>query len=132
MTVLTGTYGAAVLEPLVASLGRPDLRVLPVPNRYFGGNIGVSGLLTGTDLCDVLGSQPEAGRYLLPDVCLSEGRFLDDLTLEDLPRPVEVVATDGLSLRRALDRGGAPAGSAPDGAVASGGAPVPVSLGASR
>jgi hypothetical protein len=39
----------------------------------------------------------------LPDACLSEGRFLDDLTVGDLPRPVEVVATDGLSLRQALE-----------------------------
>ena len=38
-------------------------------------------------------------RYLLPDVCLSEGRFLDGTTIDELPRPVEVVATDGISLR---------------------------------
>jgi hypothetical protein len=36
-------------------------------------------------------------------VCLSEGRFLDGLTVADLPRSVEVVPTDGYSLRRALD-----------------------------
>jgi hypothetical protein len=42
-------------------------------------------------------------RYLLPDACLNEGRFLDGLTLADLPRPVEVVPTDGGSLRLALD-----------------------------
>ncbi len=103
VTVLTGTYGAAVLEPLVASLGRNDVRVLPVANRFFGGNIGVAGLLTGTDLTEVLRGEPEGARYLLPDACLSEGRFLDDRTLDDLPYPVEVVPTDGLSLRRALD-----------------------------
>jgi NifB/MoaA-like Fe-S oxidoreductase len=103
VTILTSTYGAAVLEPLVASLARSDIRVLPVANRFFGGNIGVAGLLTGTDLAEVLGAEPEGVRYLLPDACLSEGRFLDDRTLEDLPRAVEVVATDGLSLRRALE-----------------------------
>jgi hypothetical protein len=42
-------------------------------------------------------------RALVPDACLNEGRFLDGLTLADLPRPVEVVPTDGGSLRRALD-----------------------------
>ena len=76
-------------------------------NHFFGGNIGVSGLLTGADLVDVLARQPEGHRYLLPDSCLSEGRFLDDLTAADLPRPVEVVPTDGLSLRRAPRRRGA-------------------------
>jgi len=40
----------------------------------------------------------------LPDVCLSEGRFLDGTTVESLPRPVEVIPTDGLALRAALDR----------------------------
>ena len=103
-------------------------------NRFFGGNIGVSGLLTGTDLVDVLAGQPEGHRYLLPDSCLSEGRFLDDLTVADLPRPVEVVPTDGLSLRRALDGRLQPATSE----TASGSARsepadrVPVTLGASR
>ena len=103
IAVLTGEYGALVLGPLVDSLARDDIRLVPVANQFFGGNIGVSGLLTGTDLVDVLNGQPEGHRYLLPDSCLSEGRFLDDLTIADLPRPVEVVPTDGLSLRRALD-----------------------------
>ena len=134
VAILTGEYGARVLAPLVGSLPRRDIRLVPVVNHYFGGNIGVSGLLTGTDLIEVLRHQPEGHRYLLPDSCLSEGRFLDDLTVADLPRPVEVVPTDGLSLRRALERVDAPA------AVIGGGpsteAPipgrVPVTLGAPR
>jgi putative radical SAM enzyme (TIGR03279 family) len=104
IAILTGEYGARVLAPLVDSLSRDDIRVVPVANHFFGGNIGVSGLLTGTDLVGVLEAEPAGDRYLLPDACLSDGRFLDDLTLADLPRPVEVVATDGLSLRRALER----------------------------
>jgi len=103
IAILTGEYGARVLAPLVESLGRSDIRLVPVPNDYFGGNIGVSGLMTGIDLTRALEAEPEGHRYLLPDSCLSEGRFLDDLTVTDLPRPVEIVATDGLSLRRALD-----------------------------
>jgi NifB/MoaA-like Fe-S oxidoreductase len=100
--VLTGTYGAAVLEPLLAGLGRDDVRVVPVANEYFGGNVGVAGLLVGEDLARVLSGEPTGHRYLLPDVCLSQGRFLDGTTPEDLPRPVEVVPTDGMALRRAL------------------------------
>jgi hypothetical protein len=50
----------------------------------------------------VLAHEPSGHRYLLPDVCLSEGRFLDGLTPADLPRPVEVVANDGVALRAAL------------------------------
>ncbi|MGH9073918.1 MAG: DUF512 domain-containing protein [Acidimicrobiales bacterium] len=102
--VLTGEYGASVLWPLVGALRRDDVRVVPVPNDFFGGNIAVTGLLVGADLARALAGEPEGHRYLLPDVCLSEGRFLDGLRPSDLPRPVEVVPTDGLSLRRALER----------------------------
>lgn len=101
--VLTGTYGAQVLLPLVARLGRDDVRVIPVANRFFGGNIGVTGLMVGEDLAVVLADEPPGHRYLLPDVCLSGGVFLDGTSPADLPRPVEVVATDGVSLRRALE-----------------------------
>jgi len=102
VTILTGEYGARVLEPLVAGLGRSDVRVLPVANNFFGGNIAVTGLLVGADLAPVLADAPEDRRYLLPDVCLSGGVFLDGTSPDDLPRPVEIVATDGVALRRAL------------------------------
>jgi putative radical SAM enzyme (TIGR03279 family) len=98
--VLTGEYGAEVLTPLLADL--PGVRVIPVANEFFGGNIAVTGLLVGHDLSRVLASEPAGHRYLLPDVCLSGDRFLDDTSPADLPRPVEIVATDGASLRRAV------------------------------
>jgi putative radical SAM enzyme (TIGR03279 family) len=103
VTVLTGTYGARVLAPLVAALGRTDVAVWPVANEFFGGNIGVAGLLTGEDVGRALRAVPGDRRCLLPDACLNEGRFLDGLTLADLPRDVEVVPCDGASLRLALD-----------------------------
>ena len=43
-----------------------------------------------------------AERVLLPDVVLSNDRFLDGLGLEDLGREVEVVPTDGVALVEAL------------------------------
>ena len=100
--ILTGEYGARIIAPLVATLGRHDVRVVPVRNEFFGGNTSVTGLMVGADLARTLADEPSGHRYLLPDVCLSEGRFLDGLTIGDLPRPVEVVPTDGISLRRAL------------------------------
>ena len=103
MTVLTGTYGASVLAPLLVDHPRDDIDVHVVTNDFFGGNIGVAGLLTGEDLTRALESSPPHRRYLLPDACLNEGRFLDGLTLADLPCPVEVVPSDGASLRKALD-----------------------------
>jgi putative radical SAM enzyme (TIGR03279 family) len=102
--ILTGEFGARVITPLVDALRRPDIRVIPVVNEFFGGNTAVTGLIVGHDLQRVLAEQPPGHRYLVPDVCLSEGRFLDGATIDSLPRPVEVVATDGISLRQALKR----------------------------
>ena len=105
VTILTGGYGSLVLRPLLDRHGFDKVRVLTVANEFFGGNIAVAGLLTGTDLARSLAAEPQGGRYLLPDVCLSKGRFIDGSLLEDLPRPVEVVAADGASLRQALEVG---------------------------
>jgi putative radical SAM enzyme (TIGR03279 family) len=104
VTILTGAYGARVLAPLMAAHPRTDVTVRAINNDFFGGNIGVAGLLTGEDLARTLALEPAGPtRFLLPDACLNEGRFLDGLTLADLPRSVEVVPCDGDSLRRALD-----------------------------
>ena len=99
--ILTGTYGAAVLRPLLRD---SDVRVVEVDNQFFGGNVGVTGLMVGEDIARVLNAEPPGYRYLLPDVCLSGGKFLDGTTPADLPRPVDIIPTDGLSLRKALGR----------------------------
>jgi putative radical SAM enzyme (TIGR03279 family) len=104
VAVITGEYGARVLTPLLARLGRDDVRVVPVRNEFFGGNIAVTGLLVGSDVARTLASEPVGARYLLPDVCLSNGVFLDGTRPADLPRAVEIVATDGVALRRAIAR----------------------------
>jgi NifB/MoaA-like Fe-S oxidoreductase len=107
VAIVTGAYGAHVLEPLLPALalaGAAPVRLLPVSNRFFGGNIAVTGLLTGEDVAAALADEPAGDRYLLPDVVLSEGRFLDGRTVDDLPCPVEVVATEGAALVDALRR----------------------------
>ena len=103
ITILTGGYGGEVLRPLLDRCGFETVRVLPVANEFFGGNIAVAGLITGPDLRRTLAAQPPGGRYLLPDVCLSKSRFIDGSALEDLPWPLEVVPADGGSLRRLLE-----------------------------
>ena len=103
VTVLTGEYAAPILRDLFDEHGFSDVDVKAVKNRYFGGNIKVAGLMTGQDLQVALRDISESSVCLIPDVCLSEGRFLDGLTLEDLPRPVMTVSTTGLDLRTALE-----------------------------
>src|SRR3954452_22502922 len=53
VAIITGEMGARVLAPLLPALGdhagRP-VRLVPIANAFFGGNIGVTGLLTGADV----------------------------------------------------------------------------------
>ena len=101
----TGEYGARVLAPHREALGAlagVPVQLHPVPNRFFGGNIAVTGLMTGEDVGAALATVPAGARVLLPDVVLSQDRFLDGARVADLPRPVEVVGTDGASLVAAL------------------------------
>ncbi len=137
--ILTGAYGAAVLAPLVkqwqaASVSQqdskhrsvPQTRVIEVPNHFFGGNIGVTGLLAGVDIAAALAAEPVTHRYLLADVCLSGGKFLDGMTPAELPRPVEIVPTNGSALRELLDAAAAaPPAAAPPGGTASHTAGIP-------
>jgi putative radical SAM enzyme (TIGR03279 family) len=105
VAIVTGEYGARTLDPLLPTLGRvagAPVRLLTVANRFFGGNIAVTGLLTAADVGDALVREPDGHRYLLPDVVLSDDRFLDGGRVTDLPRRVEVVRTDGAALVAAL------------------------------
>jgi len=64
------------------------LRVLEVPNEFFGGNVSVAGLLTGRDLAAAMkrdAALHHGATYLLPDVVFnSDGLTLDDMTVSDV------------------------------------------------
>ena len=104
VTVLTGEYAAPILRALFDEHGFGQIEVKAVKNRYFGGNIKVAGLMTGQDLEVALSEVDASHVCLVPDVCLSEGRFLDGLSLDDLSRPVMSVATTGRDLRETLEK----------------------------
>jgi NifB/MoaA-like Fe-S oxidoreductase len=82
-----------------------DVVVLEVTNQYFGGNTAVAGLMTYEDIHSVLKKDNGAHVYLLPDVCLNEGVFLDGGLLKDLQNQfdIEVLPTSGSSLRDRLE-----------------------------
>ncbi len=88
VAILTGPYGEMALRPVLGSLealSRRPLRLMRVPNEFFGGNTGVAGLLTGSDVIRAIRSDVEpTGRYLLPDVALSGDTFLDDVPLDEV------------------------------------------------
>ena len=60
LDVVTGTSVAPVLERLAQSVRQTNLhvRIVPVPNEYFGTTVNVSGLLTGQDIVRALRALP--------------------------------------------------------------------------
>jgi NifB/MoaA-like Fe-S oxidoreductase len=92
-----------------AGIDTERVRVVAVPNDFFGRAIGVAGLLTGRDIQRCLSARPDLGRaVLLPSVALRDvdGVFLDDQTPADLARdlgaPVRIVATTPRALLKAI------------------------------
>lgn len=108
IAVVTGTYGASVIRPLLKDAGYHDIQVLEVVNQHFGGNTAVAGLMTGGDIRSAMAEMPTNTHFLLPNVCLNNGVFLDGVTVEELAREfdVEVIATSGAALRKRLDAAG--------------------------
>ena len=108
----TGVAAAPFLRELVEAAQRRipalDAEVIAIRNDFFGEKITVSGLVTGGDLMRQLSGVPMA-RLLLPrNMLRQEGDcFLDDVTLDEVERTLEVSVTlvpetDGAALFSAL------------------------------
>src|SRR3989440_7507008 len=113
VTLVTGSMFGPRLGALLsgAGLDGADVRVVAVPNDFFGRAIGVAGLLTGQDVRRFLATLPDLGRtVLVPAVSVHDrdGVFLDDLTPADLARdlgvPVRVIEPSPSALLGALGR----------------------------
>ncbi len=90
--VVCGQMAAPILQKVCAEMGAlvgRRITVFPVLNNWYGGNVAVSGLLTGRDVIEQLrGAGVRSHLLLLPRVMLdSTGRMtLDDLTPEEIGR----------------------------------------------
>jgi len=104
MTAVTGALFAPALRDALDSAdlaGR--VRVLPVVNALFGGNVSVTGLLGGNDIVAAIAADGASGTYLVPDdVVNSDGLLLDDVPADELSArsraDVRVIASNAASL----------------------------------
>ncbi len=103
--VVSGTSFAKVLKNLI---NKPNVRILPVENKFFGKRVNVSGLLTGGDIIEALRGG-ERDLILIPATALKAGEeiFLDDVTLDDLRKmfaPAQILPVhDGAEFRKILE-----------------------------
>ncbi|MCL2503146.1 MAG: DUF512 domain-containing protein [Coriobacteriia bacterium] len=133
VTVVTGMGAATTLAGALNACGAVGrVRLLAVPNRFFGGNVNVTGLLTGTDVSAAIamdlkrvggagyGGANAGGRaaartkaqdsYLLPDIMFNaDGITLDDLSFEGLVErnsgaDVHLVSSDAVGLLEGIRR----------------------------
>jgi len=108
-TIATGELFYPILARYVSEMNerwKTRLKVLAVPNRFFGEEITVAGLIAGSDLLAARGSL-EGNFLIVPEqACLKSGHiFLDDLSLEDLERELRLpVAHGGSSLSSTIER----------------------------
>ncbi|AGY60508.1 TIGR03279 family radical SAM protein [Gloeobacter kilaueensis] len=108
---VVGTAVEGCFAPIVERLNQIaglELRLLAVPSQFWGQQITVTGLLTGSDLLAALTEQDLGDALILPGLMLKEGQvFLDDLSVETLSErlgvPVRVVNGGATALLAALD-----------------------------
>jgi len=87
---VTGMISAVEIENAVRYLGLEGrVAVCPVRNVFYGDTVTVTGLLTGQDIAAAALAlmRQHPGRYdtlLVPGIALFEGRFLDNMKLDDL------------------------------------------------
>ena len=95
VSTITGESAYPELARFIGALSAKtgvDIRLYPVRNKFFGGHVSVTGLLTGQDIIAQLRGKPLGEILLVPDVMLKDGEevFLDDLSLLDLERELGI------------------------------------------
>lgn len=110
--VVTGTLAGPLIEQsaraLMEKYPQVKITVHQIRNDYFGGNVSVAGLVTGTDIIKQCKGKIQSGLLAVPEVMLRDekDRFLDDITLPQLAEALEcrtmAIPTDGQGCCKAL------------------------------
>lgn len=99
VTLATGEAAYELMCELAQKAGSRvsglDINVIKIRNTFFGERVTVAGLLTGGELKEQLNGVPLGDELLIPRVSLrNEGdRFLDDVTLDELSRALNIKIT---------------------------------------
>ena len=107
LSIATSVLAVPFIKQMVQRITEkyPNIQtmVYTINNQYFGPEITVAGLITGSDLISQLKGQVLGDYLLLPDVLLRNGEsvLLDDLTIKDIENALQtnirIVQSDGTS-----------------------------------
>jgi putative radical SAM enzyme (TIGR03279 family) len=104
--IVTGTMIAPMFEKLVKNYGH--VKVFPIENKFFGGDVSVAGLITGSDIISQLAEKNLTGELLIPRSMLKadEEIFLDDITPQEVEEKlrikIRIVEVNGEEFWKAL------------------------------
>ncbi|HZJ76178.1 MAG TPA: DUF512 domain-containing protein [Oscillospiraceae bacterium] len=103
--VVTGVAAYRLIKKMCDDLVRGfehlKIEVICVENKFFGGHISVSGLITGQDIYDALKGRNLGDKIILPQSMMKsdEEIFLDDYTVVELERklgvPIQISEVEG-------------------------------------
>lgn len=114
ITVVTGTASYNLIKQMCDDMTQKiknlNVEAICVENKFFGGHVSVSGLITGQDIYNTLKDKNLGEKILIPESMMKsdEEIFLDDYTVTDLEKklgvPIQVCEVDGKKfVRRALN-----------------------------
>ncbi len=89
VTVITGEGAQSFIESLLRRISEREpkftYKLIPVKNEFFGGNVSVAGLLTGSDIIRAAKGNIYGEEILIPGVSLRHEQdvFLDDISLSE-------------------------------------------------
>lgn len=100
--ILTGVSAQPILEKIVNRMNAVkglQVKILTVENKFFGGAVTVTGLLTGSDIISALGQKYEGKRVIIPEIVCREGQdiLLDDISLAKIKEvsKADIITVDG-------------------------------------
>jgi NifB/MoaA-like Fe-S oxidoreductase len=73
-----------------------------IRNDYFGENVTVTGLITGSDIIAQLKGKDLGDAIVIPSVMLRDDKFLDDISVSDVEKSLVFVLNEFPATEQAL------------------------------
>lgn len=112
MDVVTGTMAAPLIQQMAQKAQQRHkmlkVEVHAIRNDFFGGNVGVAGLVTATDIIKQCKGKLTSKLLGVPEVMLrtEQDKFLDDITVEELEKElkvkIKILPADGAGCLRGM------------------------------